>query len=147
MRKFRFPLEGVARVRELAVRRREVTLARAREELARAEEQRRLDAEAIRQSLRSAPRGSVVQVRQLLERDRELQRLRARLARQEEVLAEREAGMADERSRLLEARRDAKAVEKLRERRYVEFVREVVREEQKGTDEVASNRARQKRTA
>ena len=147
MRKFRFPLEGVARVRGLAVRQREVGLAQALEALAQAEEARRRQEEEIRGSLRSAPRGSVVHVRQLLEQDRHLRQLRAQLARVKEREALGEAGVAEERTRLMEARRHAEAVEKLRARRYEEFLREVLREEQKGTDEVAARRVRMARAA
>jgi flagellar FliJ protein len=147
MRKFRFPLEGVARVRELAVRRREVDLAQAHEALARAEEARRRSEEELRRSLRSAPQGTVVQVRQLLEQDRALRRLRSRLQSEHETLDSSAAGVDRQRGLLLEAKREAEAVDKLRARRYQEFLREVLREEQKATDEVASRRMREKRAA
>jgi flagellar protein FliJ len=147
LRKFRFPLEGVARIRDMALREREIDLARAQETMHQAEEARRLRELEMKQSLRAAPRGTVVHVRQLLEQDTELRRLRVQLRRQEQVLAAASVRVDEGRGRVVEARREAEAVEKLRQRRYQEFLREVLREEQKVTDEAAARTVRLRKAA
>ncbi len=145
MKKFRFPLEAAARVRDLAVREREIELAGALREKEAAELARRRSEESWRRSLGRARPGTVVDVRELLERDAERRRLRAVLGHDEERFRRSGDTVDSERSRLLTARRDAQAVEKLRERRYVEFLRAVLREEQKATDETASRRDQMKK--
>jgi len=147
MRKFRFPLEGVARVREVAVREREVGLARAQEELRQAEEAVRRTRDSMRRSLETAPHGAMVQVRLLLEQDHRLRALRHRFQGEAEERNRSAAGVETQRLGLVDARREAEAVEKLRARRYQDFLREVLREEQKGTDEVAARRVRERRAA
>jgi flagellar export protein FliJ len=147
VRKFHFPLEGVARLRDVALREREVDLAKAQEAMQQAEAARRLREDELTLSLRSAPRGTVVHVRHLLEQDAELRRLRGELRRQEKVLATCTAKVDLGRERLVEARREAEAVEKLRARRYQEFLYEVLREEQKTTDEVAARKMRARQAA
>ena len=84
MRKFRFALEGIERVRERDVRTHEVELAKTREALAEAERAReecRVGAEA--RPWRQAPAGTVVHVRHLLELDAERRRLTGELRREE----------------------------------------------------------------
>jgi flagellar FliJ protein len=147
MKKFRFPLEGVSRVRDLAVREREVGLAQAREALAEADEARERMAVRLRRSLEAAPKGTVVPVCQLLEHDAERRRLRVQLKREEERLLSRAAQVEAGRAQLVRARREAQAVEMLRQRRYTQFLYEVMREEQKETDESASRVVRQRRAA
>jgi flagellar export protein FliJ len=146
MRRFRFRLEGAHRVREIVVRERELGLARARRELEAASESRRAAEEKVRSAL-EAPRPTVISVSRLIEQDAEQRRLLHELRREQEHLSEWSARVEDERALLLEARRDVKAVEKLRERRYLEFLREVIRQEQKGVDEVAARTFRERRAA
>jgi flagellar export protein FliJ len=147
MRKFRFSLEGVARVREHDVRAHEVELAKTREALAEAEMARENAATALKRSVAKAPAGAVVHVRRLLELDAERRRLAGELRREETRLEGTSQAMESERAKLLEARRGARAVEMLRGRRYFEFLQAVLREEQKMTDEVAARIVREKRAA
>ena len=142
MRKFQPPLEGVLRVRTLAVRSREVDLARARGALEKAERARRETEAEIRLSLQGAPRGTVVQIRTLLDKDAELRQLRMRLGREDEHFSVSNARVDQERNRLLAARKEARAVEKLQARRYVEFLHMVTQLDQKATDEVAARTVR-----
>lgn len=137
MKRFRFPLEGVSKVRETEVKAREATLARAQRGLAEAGETQRRLVDAMRQSLRTRPAGAVVDVSDLLEVERERERIRGALIQQDEKLRGWLREVETERDQLLEAKRRAEAVEKLRERRYLEFIQQVLREEQGQTDEVA----------
>lgn len=147
MRKFRFPLEGAARVRELRVKACQADLARTQLDLQRAEEEQRSAEDRIRRSMEGAPQGMMVQVRHLVERDNRLRRLEEDARAKEENLKRTITEVEEGRARLVEARRGARAVEKIRERRYVEFVRAVLGEEQKTTDEAASRSHRAKEAA
>ena len=146
MRKFQFPLDGVRRLRTLEVRRHEVELARAREALAQAESARERTTERLAATLKSAPRGRIVHVRQALDHDEQLRGLRHELEQHGRCLADGSARVETQRTRLIEARRGKEAVEKLRERRYIEFLQAVLKEDQKIHDEVAS-RVREHRAA
>ncbi len=147
MRKFSFALEGAARVRELRVRACQAELARTELELQAAEEESRQAGEAVRRSMQSAPQGMMVQVHHLLERDDRLRRLKADARVKEENLKRNLTEVEEGRARLVEARRGAKAVEKIRERRYIEFLRAVLSDEQKTTDEAASRIHRSREAA
>lgn len=137
MKRFRFPLEGVSKVRDNEVKAREATLASAQRELHAARETKSRLIDAMRSSLRRPGQSNVIDVTDLLALERERNRLRAQLTQQDEHLRNWIRQVEAERDRLLEARQKAEAVEKLRERRYLEFVQQVLREEQGMTDEVA----------
>jgi flagellar export protein FliJ len=147
MRKFRFALEGIARVRARDVRTHEVELAKTRDALAEAERAREGAASALKRSVAQAPAGTVVHVRRLLELDAERRRLSGELRREERRLEGTSRAVESERERLLEAHRGARAVEMLRGRRYLEFLQAVRHEEQKMTDEVAARIVRESRAA
>ena len=147
MRKFRFALEGIERLRARDVRTHEVELAKTRDALAEAERAREGAATALRCSVAQAPAGTVVHVRRLLELDAERRRLTGELQREEKRLQGSSQAMESERERLIEARRGARAVEMLRGRRYSEFLQAVRHEEQKMTDEVAARIVRESRAA
>lgn len=146
MKRFRFPLEGVSKVRENEVKAREGTLARAQRGLEEAGNAQRQLIDAMRSSLRHRPSGTVVDVSDLIELERERARIRGALLQQDEKLRGWLRQVETERDGLLEAKRKSEAVEKLRERRYLEFVQQLLREEQGHTDEVAG-RMRMRRAA
>lgn len=146
MKRFRFPLEGVSKVRETEVKAREGTLAQAQRGLEEAGEAQRRLIDAMRSSLRHRPSGAVVDVSDLVELERERARIRGALLQQDEKLRGWLRQVETERDGLLEAKRKSEAVEKLRERRYLEFVQQLLREEQGHTDEVAG-RMRMRRAA
>jgi len=98
MRRFQFPLEGVTRVRELAVREKKIELAHAQQALRQAEEEQRRTCETIRLSLQGAPRGTVVQVQHLLDSDSRMRRLRAELGRGEAKRRDNERTVEQRRS-------------------------------------------------
>lgn len=143
MRKFQFSLEGVSRVREQLVKSRELELAKATHELVAAEAARHRLADALKRSLRAAPDGAVVDVTELLALERDRRRLATEMKRENVRIETWLRRVETERMALLHARRQAEAVEKLREKRYLEFVRSVIREEQKLTDEVAGRMRRE----
>jgi len=147
VKKFSFPLEGVSKLRERAVRDRELALARAHEELAEAEQAQRASQEELRRAVAHAPAGTIVHVRHLLELDAERRRLRADLLRKERRVESTHQKVVADRDQLVAARREAQVVERLRERRYLEFLRACLREEQKQTDEVAGRRHRTRSAA
>jgi flagellar biosynthesis chaperone FliJ len=147
MRKFRFALEGIERLRARDVRTHEVELAKTRDALAQAETAREGAASALKRSVAQAPAGTVIHVRHLLELDAERRRLTGELQREEKRLEGSSLAMESEMVRLLEARRGARAVEMLRGRRYEEFLQAVRQEEQKMTDEVAARIVRESRVA
>lgn len=88
-----------------------------------------------------------MEVADLLAWDRNRQQVQREVVLDEEKLARWALQVEEERARLLEAHREAEAVEKLRERRYVEFVREVLRVERKEMDEVAARTHRTREAA
>jgi flagellar protein FliJ len=147
MRKFKFSLEPLGRVRALAVRRQEVTFARAQEERVRADELCRESESELRRALHTGPRGGRVGVRDLMDLDAERRRLHGQLRHAEEKAVGAAGRVEEARLQLLEAQRDQKVLGKLREKRYLEYLGEILRQEQKALDEVAARGARQKRAA
>ena len=73
-----------------------------------------------------------------------VQMLRANIKRQEGKVQEAEANTGKQREVLLGASRDKKVLEKLRERKWDAYMRELSREEQGFLDEVASSMPRRK---
>ena len=148
MKKFHFPLRGLEKVREAAVdqaRRRLAGSERARQ----AEEERIMHIDvALTREIGSVPRTGALDIAALLVEERCVDDLHARrhaaIARLQQWIREVEA----DRARLLAARREARALARLRERRYLEFVREVLRDEGEQIDESGAVRhERRKRAA
>ncbi len=117
MKRFRFPLDGVSKVRENEVKSREGTLARAQRGLQEAGEAQRRLVDAMRSSLKHRPPGTVVDVTDLIELERERARIRGALLQQDEKLRGWLRQVESERDNLLEARRKSEALEKLLESR------------------------------
>lgn len=140
MKKFQFGLEGVARVRKHELTTRQTALAEASRELQAAEETRTRLVAVLKETLEHSPRGSVVDIRALLTLERERESLRRQLLRENLRVEQSLDRVERERRHLLESKRRSEAVEQLRQTRYAEFVREVLRDEQKATDEVAGQR-------
>lgn len=144
MKKFRFTLEGVSKVRGHEVKSRQAALAESARQLSAAQGSQARLVEALRASLNRPAHPGEVPVADLVDLERERQSLRTALDRSDERIRGWLRKVETERDELIEARRKAEAVEKLRERRYLEFVREVIREEQATTDEVAGRTAQKK---
>lgn len=144
MKKFRFALQGLERIREAGVDRAQAQLAGS-ERARRAEEEglMRLDQDLAAHA-GSCPRQGRLDSAALVAEDRYLGALRVRreaaLGRLDQWVETVEA----DRRRLSRARQEHKAVERLRERRYLEFLREVLRDEGRELDEVAGVRHRRR---
>ncbi len=146
MRPFRFSLAGLEKVRQAAVDRAELALARS-EAAKRAEEGHIMGLEqAMVSAATASSREGVLDVGGLMEEEAYLHQLRRQRSEAMGRLEQWIASVERERQGLLQARRERKALERLRERRYLEFIKDVVRDENDVIDEVASvnhQRARQ----
>jgi flagellar FliJ protein len=138
VKQFRFPLAGLEKVRQ--AREDQARLALARSEAAqRAEEDHimRLEQEMVHTAKASAREG-VLNVDELVAEERYLGELRRQRTEALVRLEQWIGAVEQDRQRLLQARKERKALERLRERRYLEFVQEVLREEGQLTDEAGS---------
>jgi flagellar export protein FliJ len=140
VKKFRFALSGLEKLRQAGVDRAFAELARS--ERARLKEEEgimRLNA-AMVENTGVYPRNGRLDGAALAEESRYLGTLRTRrqvaLTRLEDWITTVER----DRRQLTHARKELKAVERLRERRYLEFVREVLREEGRDLDEAGGVR-------
>lgn len=138
MRKFHFALSGLERIRQAEVD-------RAYAQLAESERARLREAEGIMQldstmtaNIGIAPRAGQLDSRALADEARYLGTLRARRAVALTRLEQWIATVERDRARLTLTRREHKAVERLRERRYLEFVHEVLRDERRDLDEAGA---------
>ena len=146
MKRFRFALHGLEKVRQARVDEARLRLARS-EGTKRAEEERIMSLEQeIAATAADSKRDGVLDMNALLEEDRYIDDLRRRRGEALERLETWIAAVEADRQRLRLARKEQKALERLRERRYLEFVREVMRDETQTIDEAAGKadwRARQ----
>ena len=129
-------MDGLVRVREQEVRdqqRRVASAARAHEDAKQRRDARRTLME--RTVAGAADRFDPAE-RTAIEEDRAA--LRRQLRRDEETLSLWAEQLRQEQVRLEQVNKRKEAVLKLRERRYLEFVREVLRSEQKEHDEIAA---------
>ncbi|MBU1701720.1 MAG: flagellar FliJ family protein [Candidatus Eisenbacteria bacterium] len=146
MKRFRFPLSGVQRVREEETKGEQRKLAhhhrvesQAREKLEDAKKAEGKGMETARRQLTQQDNAwEVHQGRRHLE-DLQYQR---RTAAQGVTDSEKRTGQA--RQEFQEAERREKILERLRDRRYSEFVRFILRDEQKEMDEFASQQFRRR---
>ncbi len=137
MKRFRFALQGLEKVRQAKVD--EARLALARSEAARQAEEGRIMSleQGIEATAAEANRVGVLDMNALLEEERYVGELRRRRAEALERLETWIAAVEADRTRLMTARKEQKALERLRERRHLEFLREVLREEAQTLDEAA----------
>lgn len=138
VRRFRFALAGLEKVRQTRVDAAQLILAQT-EAGKRVEEERIMSLDQrIEQTVTDASREGDLDLSTILEEETFVDELKRQ---REEALTRLDrwiAAVDHERARLVEARREKKALERLRERRYLEFVQEVLREEGQVTDEAAS---------
>lgn len=146
VKRFRFALQGLEKVRQARVDAARLALARS-ERTRREEEERIMSLEQeITATAADAKRDGVLDLNVLLEEEQYIDDLRHRRGEALERLETWIAAVEADRQRLLRARKERKALERLRERRYLEFVREVMRDETQSIDEAAGKadwRARQ----
>ncbi len=138
MKRFRFRMQGLEKVRQARVDCARLALARS-EKTRRAEEERIMKLEqGVQETTAAATREGVLDMTELLAEQRYIAELRRQ---REDALQRLEAWIAtveQDRQRLLQASKEQKALERLRERRYLEFVQEVLREESQVSDEAAA---------
>ena len=138
MRRFRFALQGLEKMRQARVDEARLTLARS-QGAQRAEEELIMNlGQEIENTAAEATRDDILDMTELLEEQRYTGELRRRRADALERLEGWIAVVEGDRQRLIKASQEHKALERLRERRYLEFVQDVLREEGQITDEVAS---------
>ncbi|MCK4305248.1 MAG: flagellar FliJ family protein [Candidatus Eisenbacteria sp.] len=138
MKRFRFALQGLEKVRQVRLDDARLALART-EAKRRAEEERimRLEQKMDETSVASAREGTL-DITGLLEEQRYIGELRRQRQGAIERLSQWIGAVEKDRQELLRVSKEHKALERLRERRYLEFVREVMREETQQSDETAS---------
>jgi len=137
VRKFRFSLEGLEKVRQAEVDRAQLALARSAA-AKRAEEEfvMGLERDMVSTAMASSREG-LLDVTSLLREEEYLGELRRQRAEATGRLEQWIASVETDRQRLLQARMERKALERLRERRYLEFVKDMLRDENEMTDEAA----------
>jgi flagellar export protein FliJ len=136
MKRFRFALDGLVRVREQEVRDQQIRLANA----ARACEQARQERDE-RQALLdrlTLPRSASIDPAEKASLEEDRATLRRQLQRDEQSVRLHAERLRAEQEELERVNQRKEAVVNLRERRYLEFVRAVLRDEQKEHDEIAS---------
>lgn len=138
VKRFRFALAGLEKVRQARVDTARLVLART-EAAKRVEEERIMRLEQrIEKTVVDSSREGILDVTAVLEEERFVDELKRQ---REEALTRLDQWIESvdrDRAHLVELRKEAKALERLRERRYLEFVQEVLREEGQLTDEAAS---------
>jgi flagellar export protein FliJ len=140
VKKFQFALSGLERIRQAEVD-------RAYAQLAGSERARLKEEEGIMQlesamvaNIGIAPRVGQLDGRALADEARYIGTLRERRAAALGRLDQWIATVERDRVRLARTRTEHKTVERLRERRYLEFVREVLRDERRDMDEAGAVR-------
>ena len=138
MKRFRFRMQGLEKVREAQLDRARLVLARS-EAMRRAEEERIMKLEqGVRDTTATATREGVLDMTEVLAEQQYIAALRLQREGALERLESWIATVEQDRQRLLQASKEHKALERLRERRYLEFVQEVLREESQVSDESAA---------
>ncbi len=147
MKRFRFPLDALIKVRQAKVDEARLKLAETERSRLREEELIMEISRKIEEAAEQSERSGAIDAVSLAAEQEYVGHLRAERERALSRLERWIALVEKDRKRLLEARRDLEALERLREKRYLEFVREVLREETKEIDEAASVRHARKEAA
>jgi flagellar protein FliJ len=146
VKRFRFALEGLEKVRQARVDGARLALAKS-EAARRAEEERIMSLEqGIATTAAESQREGILDLNALIEEEQYIDDLRRRRGEALERLETWITAVEADRLRLVNARKEQKALERLRERRHLEFLREVMRDETQTIDEAAGKadwRARQ----
>ena len=140
MKRFRFRLSGLERIRRGTVDRAYAQLARSERERRHGEEEIMHWDAAIAEGTGRISRQGRVDAAALANEARDLGTLRDRRHSASQRLEGWISAVEADQQRLSRSRQELKAVERLREQRFLEFVREVLREETREIDEVAAVR-------
>jgi flagellar export protein FliJ len=139
-------LEGLRKVREETARQKALELAQHRRAAHDAHESARQAGEETREGEKRIREGFTGRTSgwELKQGEIHLMDLRKRQSASENRHAEETQAAERARGRLQAAEREREAIDRLRDRRYVEFLKAVLREEQQGTDEAAAEQFRRK---
>lgn len=147
MKSFRFSLGGLEKVRQAQVD--SARLALAASETARGAQEEEIMSlnRSIDETTNASQRDGVLDVDELLVEERFSGAQRRKRDEQLRRLADMIARVEKDRERLTDARKEHRALERLRERRYLEFLQALLREEREQMDEAASVGNRRRRQA
>lgn len=138
MKRFQFPLSGLEKVRLARVDQARLVLARSEAaKMTEEEELMKLEGK-MKGTAEKASREGVLDMTAIIEEQVYQDDLRRKRDESRERLEQWMAQVESDRQRLMGARKEHKALERLRERRYLEFVQEVLRDENIASDEAAS---------
>jgi flagellar export protein FliJ len=138
VKRFRFALQGLEKLRQARVDEARLALAKSASAQRVEEENIMTIEEQIQNTAAGATREGILDMTEVLEEERYVNDLRRRRTDAFERLGQWIAVVEEDRQRLLKASQEHKALEKLHERRHLEFMREVLREEGHMNDEAAS---------
>ncbi len=138
MKSFRFSLGALEKVRQARVDQARLELARSEAAKQAAEEMiMNLEGE-MKGTAARASRDGILDMTAIMEEQAYQDDLRQKREETRERLQQWISQVEEDRQRLMKARKEHKALERLRERRYLEFVQEVLRDENMNSDEAAS---------
>lgn len=140
MKKFHFALDGLVRVREHEMHVQEARVASAAHALQQARDRRAGRGRELEAHLLARPTGVCVDLHSLRIWDENRVEISRRLGREQETVDQWVQRVHAEQHELELAHRRHEAVLKLRERRYLEFMRTLLREEQREADERSGQR-------
>lgn len=141
MRKFHFALDGLVRVREHEVRVQRARVASAAKALQQARDRSETRQHELHVHLGARPGGARLDLESLRVWDENRAEICRRMEREMETVELWAKRLQEEQHELELTHRRQEAVLKLRERRYVEFMRALLREEQQEVDERTGQRA------
>jgi len=143
---FKFPLESLIKIRDTALKERQAALAKAYnarhvlEEALQDVEQQLMEGTTTARSLMQT--GQTVNVAHLLGIRRQEMFLRANQNELVQKIAKADEEIERRRAAVVEANKELKAVEKLKEKRYEKYLEEEKIKETKAMDEIAGNKRR-----
>ena len=135
MKRFRFPLNGLARLREQQVRQQERRLGLALARLKSAEAIRDRITTQIDLKVQSTSTDSLWSVADRVALDQEQEQLRRALAQAALQIREENRNVLEERERLQAVERDREVLDRLREQKQEEYLRELMKHEQQELDD------------
>jgi len=147
MKRFRFPLNGLARLREQQVRQQERRLAVVLSRLKSAETIRDRILMQLRLKVDAMPLEAEWSVAERLHLDQEQEQLRRSLRHAAAQIQEENRQVLEERERLHAVERDREVLDRLREQKQAEFLRDLMKQEQQELDDHVIQTHNKDRTA
>jgi len=135
MKRFRFPLNGLARLREQQVHQQERRLGTALARLKSAEAIRDRIIAQLELKVQSTPMDAEWSVADRIALDEEQEQLRRALAQAALQVREENRNVLEERERLHAVEKDREILDRLREQKQEEYLRDLMRHEQQEMDD------------